>query len=98
MKHLYLKSLLFALLAFTFLAVCGCNGGGRDPEVQAKKVEYVKSLRAYFDKANGDYSRLSDADKAEFVKLSGSEQQAKLNWDGMKFGPGAADRTAGQGQ
>lgn len=88
-----LKSLLRKLAP---LAVCsalslsmlaGCGSPGPDKEDQANRVEVATQMRSYFDKAGGDYNRLSEADRAEFIKLCGGEEQAKTNWDLMKNGP-----------
>ena len=79
------------------LAGCG-DKGGPDPKAQAQAVDYAKSLRSYFDKANGDYSALNDADRAAYVKLAGGEDKAKQFWDGMKNGPGSAPRGGAPGQ
>lgn len=85
----------FALLGVLALGLIGCgSGGGPDPQAQAKQVDHAKNLRSYFDKANGEYTKLSDADRDAFVKLSGDETKAQQNWNLMKNGPGAA---AGRG-
>jgi hypothetical protein len=83
----------YVLLTFLVTALWGCGeSGGPDPKVEAQRVEYAKSLRSYFDQAHGDYSQLTEADKAAFVKLSGNETKAEENWKLMKEGPGAASR------
>ena len=73
---------------------CGCGPPEPDQKLEASRLELAQNLRSYYNKANGDYSQLSAADKAAFVKLSGSEAKGQENWNLMKNGPGAANRAA----
>lgn len=80
------------VLGGLFAGGCGSDSGP-DPQKEAMAVENAKNMRAYFDKAGGNYDSLNEVDKAAFVQLSGGEEKAKQNWDLMKYGPGAAART-----
>lgn len=89
-----LVSLLCLVVAGATLVGCGSGdgGGGVDKKAQQEKVALVTNMRSYFDKAGGDYAKLSDADKAAFVKLCGGEAKAEANWKLMKEGPAGAPR------
>lgn len=90
------RQLTFTVVIAAVLSILmiGCGEPeGRSAEETAKKLEYVQELRSYFDKANGNWDSLTETDKADFVKLSGSEEQAKKNWDGMKYGPDAGNKS-----
>lgn len=84
------------LLLSASLLIVGC-GDSAGPNVadQEKNVQNAQNMRSYFEKSGGDYEKLNDVDKAAFIKLSGDEEKAKRNWDLMKNGPGAADRSGG---
>ena len=85
--------IVVALVAgIVFAGGCG-SSGGPDSQQQVKGIETAKTLRSYFDKAGGNYDSLDEVDKAAYVQLSGGEEKAKQNWELMKFGPGAADRS-----
>ncbi len=96
MNHINHKfvSLLCLVVAGATLVGCGSSDGGSgvDKKAQDEKLSLVTNMRTYFDKAGGDYAKLSDADKAAFVKLCGGEAKAEANWKLMKEGPGGAPR------
>lgn len=95
MKNLFALSVRLgvAVVLGTLLAGgCG-DGGAPDPNQQAQSVKNAQNLRSYFDKAGGNYESLSEADRAAYVELSGGEAKAKQNWELMKNGPGAIDRS-----
>ena len=82
-------------VALASMLVVGCGSGGEGPDTQQQQanVKNAQNLRSYFDKAGGNYDSLSDVDKAAYMQLSGGEQKARQNWELMKNGPGAADRS-----
>ena len=85
---------IVAAAALGSLLVAGCgSGAGPDPKQQEKSVENAQNLRSYFDKVGGEYDSLTEADKAAYIRLSGDEEKARRNWDLMKNGPGAVDRS-----
>jgi len=79
-------------VALASLPGCGSSNDGPDSKQEAKNVDVAKGMRSYFDQAHGDYSALSPADKAAFIKLAGSEDKAEQYWKLMKEGPGGASR------
>jgi hypothetical protein len=79
------SQLLILLVAMGVGAGCG-NSGGPDPKVEAVRRDTLTNLRSYYDRAGGDYARLSAADKAEFVRACGGEKQAEQTWALMKNG------------
>lgn len=74
------------------LVGCGSEAGP-DPTDQKQNVANAQSMRSYFEKAGGDYEKLTPEDKAAYVAVSGGEEKAKQNWDLMKNGPGRSDST-----
>lgn len=92
-RKLRFLSIAIVVGVFAMTAISGCGeSGGPDAGVQAKSLDKVKTMRGIFDRAGGDWEKVADAEKAEFEKLAGGAENAKLNWDAMKFGPGAANR------
>lgn len=72
----------------------GCDMGPKpNASFEADRLKIATELRSYYDKANGDYSALSAADKAAFAKLCGGKNPEQV-FNGMK-GPGP--RIAHQG-
>ena len=71
------------------VVLIGCNSGGPDAKVEDSRIQSAQALRTYFDKAQGNYDSLSDADKAAYIKATGGDaEKAKKFWDQMKYGPG----------
>lgn len=88
-----LRTLLLAAGAvFALGLLAGCQTGpAPSAKVEEKRLATAMELRSFFDKAGGDYSRLSEADRAEFERLTGGPDEAQRAWNLMKFGPGAAN-------
>jgi hypothetical protein len=94
MKHLPHIVRLGGLALLLLAAGCG-EGGGPNPNVEAKRLAEATQRRALFDKAGGDYARLSAEDRAAFVRLHGGDDaKARQVWDVMKHGPSAARGTS----
>jgi hypothetical protein len=84
-----MKRLLLFCLPFVILG-CG-DSGGPDQKVETARVSSAKDMRSYFDRAGGDYSKLSEADRASFLQLvGGSEENAQKAWNAMKSGGAAS--------
>jgi hypothetical protein len=82
-----------AIIALAILMVgcvvgSGCgDSGAPDPVVESKRVEDLTAMRGLYNKVNGNYDKLSEADKTEFVRLCrGDDALAKTTWDAMKYG------------
>ncbi|MFQ3586823.1 MAG: hypothetical protein SNJ74_01460 [Fimbriimonadaceae bacterium] len=70
----------------------GCQTGpAPSAKVEEQRLASAIELRSFFDKVNGDYSQLSEADRAEFERLTGGPEEAQRAWNLMKFGPGAVN-------
>lgn len=77
------------LLALTFAAGCGGDSGGPDPKAEQARLEQAKTYRSYFDKVQGDYTKLTVEDRDAYLKLcGGNEDEGKRIWNLMKYGPG----------
>lgn len=73
-------------------ALIGCQTGpAPSAKVEEQRLASAVELRSYFDKAGGDYSQLSETDRAEFERLTGGPEEAQRAWNLMKFGPGAVN-------
>lgn len=71
------------------LLVMGCSSG--PPELDKQYMESAaktgQDVRAMFDRAGGDYSKLTPDEKAGYVKsFSGNEKAAQEFWAKMKSG------------
>ncbi len=95
MKTRHILQLGYTMFALGGLFLSGCGDSqGQDSAEQKKNLENAQTMRSYFDKAGGNYENLTAEDKAAYVKQCGSEEKAQQNWNLMKSGPGAADRSA----
>jgi hypothetical protein len=85
------KLVVLGLISLTGV-LAGCSAGPQDVnrEGEAKAVQTAQSARQIFDKYHGDWDKVSDADKAAYTQLAGSELNARASWAGMKQGPAAA--------
>lgn len=86
-----IKFVLLATLATLFVAtvVVGCGSDAmvkEDPAVAARRLESGKSLRSYFDKSQGNYDALSDADKQAVIAITKSEANARTAFGHMVGG------------
>lgn len=79
------------LLLVSAIVLTACDGPQAPPEDNKKGLETAKKMREYFDKAGGDYGKLTGVDKDEFVKLAGGKpEEAEKLWNQMKYGPSGA--------
>lgn len=80
-----------ALLALaTAGLLIGCHSDEPDPKIEAARLDRARTMRTLFDRAKGDYSALSSAERAAFVKLyNGDAAKAEEGWRVMRDGPGA---------
>jgi hypothetical protein len=88
---------LLALLSASFMTGCGAQA----PEVvmpAAKDVADMKSLRVMFDSVNGDYSKLNDDQKKQFLAFGhGNQSEVDHIWAFMqnpRGGSGAGGESA----
>lgn len=89
---------LSILLLISVLFGCGSDRGP-DPQVEAQRVESATKMREVFLRVNGNYDQLTEAEKADFVKLfKGNEADAQKAWGFMKdqnVRPGAGPSQSG---
>lgn len=84
-----------AALVLSGLTLVGCDDKVPPAESPAKekaRADNGTKLRTYFDKCNGNFDALSPTDKAEVVKLVGTEDNARKAFSYMvpSRGAGAA--------
>jgi len=73
----------------------GCNSAPDKPESIASeaRVQEIVEMRKIFDKAGGNWDSLTEADKAEYIRLAGDEAQAKTMWTTMSTPMGSEPNT-----
>jgi hypothetical protein len=83
-----LGTLLIAALSLVVLGT-GCSAGPQelDKDYMANAEQLGKDRKAIFDKASGDWSKMSEDDKSKFMKGFSDEAAAQKFWDVMKSGP-----------
>lgn len=87
--------------ALLFLAIVGVLAGcaenpGPNPATEAKRMENAQNIRSLFDKAHGDYTKLSSADRQLFIQAVGGDSgKAESAWNAMKYGSAAAPKAKG---
>lgn len=88
MKLQNLRILAIPFAAAVCLALAGCDsGGGPDPKTEQVRMDKAVKMRALFDKAGGDYTKLDATDKADWEKMAGANPEQI--WNEMKQGPSA---------
>jgi hypothetical protein len=78
---------LAVLLSISLVTFSGCGPGEPDKPVSIAseaRVNDIVAMRKIFDQVKGDWEALSPADKAEYTKLAGDDEKAKLMWANMK--------------
>ena len=81
------------------VGVLGGCGNDHPPITQSpqSEVNTAVQMRVIFNKVNGDYGALSAEDKAEVLKLGGSQANVDSLWKTMSLNkPGAQAPTAPQ--
>jgi len=79
--------LLTALVGGILLSVGGCTPKPPDVVIDQKRVDTAKAERDIFDKVGGDWSKLTEPDKQQYIKLTGLDpEKAKNWWVVMKYG------------
>lgn len=84
-----------SLISLTFIS--GCSGTNKPESIATQdQVNKMVELRKLFTKVGGDWNKLSDSDKAEFVKFAGDEKKAQFMWFRMGH-PGSTGGPDGSG-
>lgn len=85
---------LLALVAIAFLS-SGCAQPGPDPQTEESRVEAATRARALFVQTNGDFNRLTESERQEFLELfNNDEQNARFAWEAMRMGGTGGAATA----
>ncbi len=76
---------LLVAFAIVPITLTGCSGDVKlDKDATIMDVDVATKSREYFDKAQGDYEKLSAEDKAAYLKLHGGDQnKADATWQIM---------------
>jgi hypothetical protein len=85
-------------IVLTLISICsltmvlGCGSGSQDPQSIASPAEVnnIVEMRTYFDKAGGDWNKLSADDQAAYTKLAGDATKAQAMWTRMSGPIGGA--------
>lgn len=78
-----------AMAAVIPICLSGCGDDNKlDPNSTIMSVETAKQARTYYDRANGDYKSLSEADKKAYLELfKGDQAKADKTWEIMSTPP-----------
>ncbi len=86
-----------ALVAACAVLVGGCGSAPQpiDQKYMTSGAKLGQDVHAMYVRTGGDYSKLTPAEREEYVKsFNGKEDLAKNFWDGIKNGPGARPGSA----
>lgn len=84
-----------------FGAMLGCGAPGPDKKVEQDRLATAQQIRTLYDKAGGDYDRLSAEDKSALLKsFNNDEASARRMWSAMQAGSAgsAANTTPGRAE
>lgn len=87
-----------AMAAVIPICLSGCGDDNKlDPNATIMSVETAKQARTYYDRYNGDYKSMSEADKKAYLDLfKGNQDKADKTWEIMATPPpGSAPTGAG---
>lgn len=77
-------------------AISGCKGGGGSDAVSPENTQALTDTTSLAKKVNGDYDKLSDAEKQQVLKTFGNnEQQARTMLMNMAHPPNERMRNGG---
>lgn len=84
-KRIYPLALL--ALAFGSLIPSGCAQPGPDPQIEESRVEAATRARELFVQTSGDFSKLTETERQEFLQIfDNNEQNAQFAWEAMRMG------------
>lgn len=92
MKEFRLGLACLAALSLVGLVTVGCQSDPGKPESIASeaRVQEIVQMRTIFDRAGGKWDAMTEADKAEYIRLAGDEEKAKSMWETMSTPMGSS--------
>lgn len=98
MSKFFIRIIVLVICTSSVAAsIVGCGSGTSTPEPLATKAEVnnIVEMRKYFDKAGGDWNKLSAEDQAAYTKLAGDSTKAQAMWNNMAS-PTGSGASSGQ--
>lgn len=83
MRAVHKFVLLVTALLLTVVGVVACNDSQTTLQNPVVTVDQAKRSREIYEKAQGSWDAMSEADKAEMIKMHSDEAKAKAIWGAM---------------